>query len=281
MPFVAIVGSGPLGGTIAHKLAVRGRVREVRLIDAQERVAQGKALDILQSSPIEGFCTHVVGTGSLAAVSGAAAVVIADQAGTGEEHAGESGLALVRQIAGIEGTAPIVFAGAAQRELIARAAGELSIASARLVGSVPFALESALRSLAGLSMDISGVEIGLTIVGVPPGAAVVAWESASLSGQPLTSHVPPHEISMLNSRLPGLWPPGPYALASAASRVVEAMVRGSRRRFSCFVAGQRGIVSTMPVELGPDGVRRVIDPVLTRQERTRLENSLEGREGGR
>jgi len=281
MPFVAIVGSGPLGGTIAHKLAVRGRVREVRLIDAQERVAQGKALDILQSSPIEGFCTHVVGTGSLAAVSGAAAVVIADQAGTGEEHAGESGLALVRQIAGIEGTAPIVFAGAAQRELIARAAGELSIASARLVGSVPFALESALRSLAGLSMDISGVEIGLTIVGVPPGAAVVAWESASLSGQPLTSHVPPHEISMLNSRLPGLWPPGPYALASAASRVVEAMVRGSRRRFSCSVADQRGIVSTMPVELGPDGVRRVIDPVLTRQERTRLENSLEGREGGR
>jgi malate/lactate dehydrogenase len=86
---------------------------------------------------------------------------------------------------------------------------------------------------------------------------------------------------MLNSRLPGLWPPGPYALASAASRVVEAIVGGSRQRFSCFVAGQRGIVSTMPVELGPDGVRRVLDPVLTRQERTRLENSLEGREGGR
>ena len=280
MPFVAIVGSGPLGGTIAHKLAARGRVREVRLIDALDRVAQGKALDILQSSPIECFSTYVVGTGSLAAVSGATAVVIADQAGGGQEHTGESGLALVRQIAAMEEAAPIVFAGAAQRELIARAAGELSIASARLVGSAPFALESALRSLAGLSLDISGAEIGLTIVGVPPGAAVVAWESASLSGQPLTSHVPPHEISMLNSRLPGLWPPGPYALASAASRVVEAMVGGSRQRFSCFVAGQRGIVSTMPVELGPDGVRRIIDPVLTRQERTRLENSLEGREGG-
>jgi malate dehydrogenase len=281
MPFVAIVGSGPLGGTIAHKLAARDRVHEVRLIDAQDRVAQGKALDILQSSPIECFSTYVVGTGSLAAVSGAAAVVIADQSDGGQEHTGESGLALVRQIAAMEETAPIVFAGAAQRELIARAAGELSVASPRLVGSAPFALESALRSLAGLLMDISGAEIGLTIVGVPPGAAVVAWESASLSGQPLTSHVPPHEISMLNSRLPGLWPPGPYALASAASRVVEAIVGGSRQRFSCFVAGQRGIVSTMPVELGPDGVRRVLDPVLTRQERTRLENSLEGREGGR
>jgi malate dehydrogenase len=281
MPFVAIVGSGPLGGSIAHKLAARGQVSEVRLIDAQESIARGKALDILQSSPVEGFSTRVAGTASLAAAAGAAAVVIADQAAGGAEHAGEAGLAILRQIAGIEGLAPIVFAGAAQRDLIATASRELSIVSARLVGSAPFALESALRSLAGLSMDISGVEIGITIVGVPPGATVVAWEAASLSGQPLTSHVPPHEIAALNSRLPGLWPPGPYALASAASRVIEAIVRGSRRRFSCFVTGTRGIVSAMPVELSEDGVRRVVDPVLTRQERTRLENSLEGRETGR
>jgi malate dehydrogenase len=274
MSFVAIVGGGSLGGAVAHKIAARGRVREIRLIDAEERVTAGKALDILQSSPIEGFGTRISGAGSLTAAAGAAAIVIADSASGDGEHAGEAGLAMLRQIAAIESTAPIVLAGASQRQLIERGVAELSIRSGRLVGSAPFALESALRSLAGLTLDTSGVEIGITVVGVPPRAAVVAWEEASLSGQPLTSQIAAHEIAALNARLPGLWPPGPYALASAASRVAEAIVLGSRRRFSCFAADRRGIVSAMPVELSEDGVRRVIESVLTRQERTRLENSL-------
>jgi malate dehydrogenase len=277
MPFVAILGSGPLGGATAHKLAARDRVREVRLIDAEERVAQGKALDIRQASPVEGFTTQLTGLGSIAAVAGAAVIVVADPAGGDGEHRGEGGLSLLRQVAAMEPSAPIVFAGAAQRELMARSVQELSLPGARLVGSAPIALESALRSLAGVLIDTSAVEIRLRIVGVPPDAAVVAWEEASFAGQPLTAHLPPHQIAALNSRLSGLWPPGPYALASAASRVVEAMIEGSRRRFSCFVAGHRGIVNTLPVELGPDGIRRIDEPVLTRQERTRLDNAVEGR----
>jgi malate dehydrogenase len=273
MPVVAIVGSGALGGSIARKIAVRGRVREIRLIDPEEPVAQGKALDILQSSPIEGFSTHIIGTSSLAAVAGTAAIVLADGANSAE-YSGEAGLALLRRIAAMETSAPIVFAGAAQRELMTRAARELPVSSDRLVGSAPLALESALRSLAGLLLNGSGVEIGITVVGVPPDAAVVAWEEASIGGQPLTSHLPAHEIAALNARLPGLWPPGPYALSSAGSRVVEAIVRGSRRRLSCFVVVQNGIVGAMPAELGEDGVRRVVEPILTGQERTRLENSM-------
>jgi malate dehydrogenase len=273
MSVVAIVGSGSLGGSIAHKIAVRGRVREVRLIDDDERIAQGKALDILQASPIEGFSTHLVGTGALAAVAGAAAIVLADGSGGGE-HTGEAGLGLLRRIAALETAAPIVFAGATQRELMIRVVQELPVSSRRLVGSAPLALESALRSLTGLLMDVSGVEIGITVVGVPPDDAVVAWEEAAISGQPLSSHLPAHEIAALNARLPGLWPPGPYALSSAGSRVVEAIVRGSRSRLSCFVAEGRGLVGALPVELGEDGVRRIIEPILTRQERTRLENAL-------
>lgn len=274
MSFIAIIGGGSLGGSIAHKVAARDRVSEVRLIDAEESIAQGKALDIRQSSPIETFSARVVGIGSLAGVAGADAIVIADAATGHGEFTGEAGLALLRQIAALETAAPIVFAGAAQRELMGRAIGELHISASRIVGSAPFALESALRSLAGLLMDTSGVDIGLTVVGVPPHAAVVLWEEASVSGQPLASIVPPHEIAALNARLPGLWPPGPYALASAAARVIEAIVNGSRRRFSCFVAAGRGSVGAMPVELGQEGVRRVIEPVLTRQERTRLENAM-------
>lgn len=279
MSFVAILGSGALGGAVAHALARRGRVDEVRLIDAQSSIAKGKALDILQSSPIDGFSTRVTSAESVESTAGAAVIVVADQAADSAEYAGEAGLAALRRVAAIEGHAPIVCAGASQRPLIGRAVTELRISKNRVVGSAPFALESALRALAGLQIDGSGVDVALRVVGVPPRHAVVAWEEATAGGQPLSSQMPAHTIAGLAARIPGLWPPGPYALAAAASRVAEAIVHGSRKRFSCFVVADAGpvraAVVALPVEIGPQGVIRVLEPALTRQERTGMENAIE------
>jgi malate dehydrogenase len=274
MSFIAIIGAGPTGGAIAHKVAARDRVGEVRLIDDDERIAAGKALDIVQSGPVEGFSTRVIATSGIVSAAGAAAIVLADHAGGQGEHAGEAGLALLRKLSKVEGRAPIVLAGANQLDLVSRAVSELHISASRLLGSAPFALESALRALTGLAVDASGVQISLTVVGVPPHAAVVGWEEATAFGQPLSSHLAAHIIAALSARIPGIWPPGPYALASAASRVVEAIVNGSRRRFSCFVALGGGTAATMPVELGEDGVLRIIEPTLTRQEQTRLDSAI-------
>jgi len=275
MSFVAIIGSGALGGAVAHALALRDRIREIRLIDAEERIAQGKALDIRQSSPIDQFSSVTTGSGAIAAAAGAAAIVLADPASGAGEFSGEAGLTLLRQLAAIESNAPIVCAGGSQRELIVRGVSELHIPEARLIGSAPVALESALRALAALPIDSSAVPIAVNVVGIPPDHVVVGWEEASLGGQPLTAHIPPHVIAGLNARLRGIWPPGTFSLGAAAAAIVEAIALGSRRRFSCFVHIGNGRVAAMPVELGEDGVRRVIEPVLTRLERTRLENALE------
>lgn len=272
---IAIIGGGAIGGALAHKLAGRDRVREVRLIDAEARIAEGKALDIRQSSPVEGFSTRVTSDGHLAAAAGADVIVLADAAtGTGE-HAGEAGLALLRQVVVMGIRAPIVFAGCQQRELIRRAAVELHVPEARLIGSAPFALESALRALAGLAVDGSGAEVTLRVLGVPPKSAVVTWEEATAFGMPLAAVLPPHEIAGLSARIPGLWPPGPYALGAAAAHVAEAIALGTRRRYSCFVSLGRGCVAAMPVELWQDGVRRIVEPTLTPQERTALDSAID------
>jgi malate dehydrogenase len=279
MGFIAIAGCGALGGALAHKLAGRDRVAEIRLIDPEGRIAQGKALDILQSSPVEQFSTRITSADAWTAAAGADVVVVADDGASSRELSGESGLAILRQIAGVAGSAPILFAGAAQRELMARTSVELKVPRRRLLGSAPLALESAMRAMAGVLLDGSGVDVMLRIVGVPPNAAVVAWEEAAAFGLPLSSQLAAHQIAMLNSKIRGLWPPGPYALASAASRVAEGLLGRSRRRFSCFVPLERGPVRdsvvAMPVELGPEGVRRVLEPSLTRQEQTLLENAFE------
>lgn len=273
MSVIAIIGAGPLGGALAHTLAGRSRTAEVRLIDPEESVAKGKALDILQSGPVENATGTVTAHGSLHAAVGADAVVLADGV-TGTEHSGEAGLALVRQLEAAGASAPLVFAGASQRELMQPCIRELHVPAARVLGSAPAALASALRALAGLVLDTSAVEITLQVLGVPPRHAVVAWQAATVSGQPLTAVMPAHEIAALTARIPGLWPPGPYALASAAARVAEAVCSGSRRQYSCFVDVGRGRVAAMPVQLKPGGLSRLVEPALSRQERTGLDNAI-------
>jgi malate dehydrogenase len=276
MSFIAILGAGALGGALAHRLASRGRISEVRLIDEHASVAQGKALDIQQSGAVEAFCTRLTSATAIEAAAGADAIVIADSSRGDVEHGGETGLALVKRIASAETTAPVIFAGASQRLLLARARTELQVAPRRLIGSAPGALESAVRALAGLEADGSGVDVQLRLVGVPPDAAVVAWEEATAFGQPISTVLAPHRIAAISARLPRLWPPGPGVLASAAARAAEALTNGSRRRYTCFVAIEEGSnvrVLAMPVELGRGGVVRVLRPALTRQEQTRLDNA--------
>lgn len=275
MPFIAIIGAGPIGSALAHKLAGRSRVREVRLIDPDLNVARGKALDILQSGPVENFGSVVNAADSVHAAAGGEVVAIADPASGSAEHTGEAALALVRQLRDAGINAPLVFAGATQRDIMTRAISELHVPSSRIIGTAPLALESALRAFCGVIADASAVDVSLSVAGLPPKHAVVGWEEAAIAGQPLTSVLGPHEIASIAARIPGLWPPGPYALASAAARVIEALCNGSRHRYSCFVDAGRGRIVAMPVELERGGIKRVLQPALTRLEQTALDTALD------
>jgi len=81
MDRVVILGAGEVGGLLAHALAGRAVAHDVCLVDEKPRVAEGKALDIMQAAPIEGFSTRVVGSSDMSIVGGATAVVMADAFG--------------------------------------------------------------------------------------------------------------------------------------------------------------------------------------------------------
>ena len=278
MSTIAIIGAGPLGGVLARTLAGRARVDEVRLIDPEGRIAEGKALDILQSSPIDSFNTRVTAATTYTAAAGADAIVLADLV-SGGEIAGETGLALLRQLARMETTAPFLFAGGLQRELMTRAITELHLAPRRLVGSAPLGLESAVRAVTAALMDASPADLSIGVAGVPPRDAVIGWDSATAFNRPIADVMAPHHLSQLTSRLPALWPPQPYTLASAAARVAEALVQGSRRRYTCFAAidvtgSGRDMIAAVPVEIVRGGIGKTLAPALSRHERTAFENGL-------
>ncbi len=278
MPFIAIMGAGEVGGALAAALAGRDSVDEIRLIDGAADVAAGKALDIRQSAPVEGFRARLVASADPRHALGAAATVVADPAG-GAALSPEDSLALLKQLASLDAETMFVCALPAHRILVERGVKELRIPRARLIGSAPAAYASAVRALVAASTDVSPSDVSLSVLGVPPHGTLVPWSGASIGGFRLEDVAAPATMAAIRRRMPGLWPPGSYALASAASRVAEALVRGSRRQFTCFVTLEgemnvRGRAAAFPVELGPGGVRRVMIPPLSVQERVALETAL-------
>ncbi len=276
MQTIAIVGAGDLGGAVARAIACMDLVPRITIVDEQGAVAAGKALDIRQSGPVEGFDTRLDGTSDLAKVSGAGIIVIADQHGGGEST-GDAGLQMLRRVHETAPRAVIVGAGATQLGLLRLGASELRIPSRRLIGSAPVAVTSAARALAAVEMDVSATDISMTLAGAPPDW-IVAWADATVAGTPATRLVPAAGILRIEQRLRASWPPGPYQLASAARVVVRAIVTRSHRRLCCFVSdGERlgvPVHVALPARLGPEGVRAIEAPALAPRERVMLDALL-------
>jgi malate dehydrogenase len=296
MSVVAIFGAGELGGALASKLAARARVLEIRLIDPAAGVAAGKALDILQAAPIENSATRLVtlpisasasapadDAAALEAAADASVIVLADQIGkpgtAPVEIQGEAGLTLLRRIRARNTRAPIVCAGASQGWLIAHAAAELSIARSQIIGSAPYALVSALRALVALELNASAQDVTLTVAGTPPNDLIIPWHAASANGAMVDQLLDQGALRRLDAKVRYLWPPGPYALASAASRIIEALIFGSPRTFCGFLAAGSGAGAgaavALPLRIDATTGARALDlPSLSAMQRSALDAIL-------
>ncbi len=279
MPDIAIIGADELGGALVHALARRNIAAASRIVVESRRVAEGKALDVMQAAPIEDFATEVSGSADLSAAGGAAIVVIGDQAG-GTEWQGEDGLRLLTRLTRIAERSVILCAGAEQRDLIDRGVRELHLPRGRLFGTAPEALVASARALVALALDGSPRDVALSVLGVPPSHVVIPWEDASSAGFALTRLMDEPARRRLAARIAAMWPPGPYALASAASKAVDAMLGRTRAIVSCFVApddseGVRTRTAALPARLSVAGVERIVLPNLSGVNRVALDNAMQ------
>jgi malate dehydrogenase len=275
---VAIIGAGELGGATAHALARHDLARTVRIIDEHARVAEGKALDIAQAAPVEGFAAVVSGATDLSHAAGADVVVIADAFGAGEWQ-GEEALALVRRLSDMAPRAIVVCAGAVSASLVDRCVRELRMPRARLFGSAPEALAGGARALVALALDGSPRDVGLALLGLPPAHTVIPWQDATVGGLGLTRMLDEPARRRIEVMVAALWPPGPVALAAAAAKAIAAIEGRSRQLVSCFIAPDvtdagRLRTAAFPARLGPAGVAEVVVPTLSVAERVALDNAM-------
>jgi hypothetical protein len=275
MPSAAILGAGPIGSAIAHRLAERARVRDVLLVDDAGTVAAGKALDIRQAGPIDNYNTAVNGTSDVLSAAGADVIVFADSIGEGEWE-GERGLALVQRLVRAGTQAALVFAGAKQTWLMEAAAREARVPIDRLVATAAAALPATVAGLIHIETGLAGAKVAVS--GRPP-SFVIGWTSAHLAGRAIADVVPAHRLLSISQSLTKLWPPGPQAIAASTALVIEGLIEGSREPLHAMAItdgefGARGAAALLPLEFGNKRIVKRLMPSQSPQERTETASAI-------
>lgn len=270
---MVILGAGDVGGAAAREIAALDLVSRIIIVDDLANVAAGKALDIAQSAPVDGYHTALSGTSDLAAVVGAAAIVLADAPDE------EPGLTLLRRMAGLNQGAPIVCAGVTHASIVEKAVNEAGLSRTRVFGSAPESLRSAVIAITAAEAGAAPPDISLSVLGRPPRQIIVPWDEASIAGRPATQVLTAAQLARLDERIARLWPPGPYALAAAAARIIRTAFTRSPRVHAAMVAlareqGTPGRCAMMPVTLNPKGIASLVAPSLSARDRVRFETTI-------
>ena len=119
MHSIAILGAGDLAATLARRIAEQELARRVVLVEADETRARGKALDIAQSGPVEGFDVEIQAVGTLSAAGAFDALVVADPPELADPHVPPSrASALGESLAAAVGTRLLLVAAASGATVI-------------------------------------------------------------------------------------------------------------------------------------------------------------------
>jgi malate/lactate dehydrogenase len=109
-------------------------------------------------------------------------------------------------------------------------------------------------------------DVALQVVGQLPGNAAVLWEQGLVAGVPAVQRVGGGAMRRVESRLEALWPPAPYALASAAAAVIRCVLTDARKTMTCTTLVPRTPVAVArPARLGRAGIVELVPfPETTR-----------------
>jgi len=273
---VVILGAGELGATLARRLAGRELARRIVLVDSDEGKARGKALDILQSGPVDRFDTRVEGASDPRASEEPEILVVADMPDLTEGPGAADRLAQL-----VAKTKPrlVVVAGARPAASVDAVLGA-GFAADRVAGSAPVAVASAIRGRLAAALDIEARAVCLALLGLPPDVIVVPHASATAGGVPI-EQLRPAAVRQAVQEVGGRTP-GPVALAAAAVHVIAALLSPRRsvlpvlaRGDAAFGLGRATIV--LPRRLGAGRVGETLEVALEPYERVVLENAAAGR----
>lgn len=291
---ITIIGSGNVGATAALWLALK-ELGDVVLYNRTKGLAKGRALDLKEASPLEGFDLAIIGTDSFADTKHSDVVVVTAgaprQPGMSRDELLHKNAAIVEdvcvQVAKTSPHAVLIVVSNPVDAMVHVAARASHFPAQRVVGMAGILDSSRFRTFIALELGISVEDINALVLGGHGDFMVPLPRHASVSGIPITELLPEDRIQALIERtrhggaeILSLQKVGSafYAPAAAVEQMVEAIVKDKKRVLPCvaYLQGEYGIDGIfmgVPVLLGAGGVERVLELKLNPDEQDALNKS--------
>jgi len=298
---IALIGGGNIGGTLAHLAALK-QLGDVTVFDIVEGLPQGKALDIAQCGPVEGFDGHFQGTQDYKDIAGADVVVVTAgvprKPGMSRDDLLETNIKVMKQVGeGIKTYAPEAFVICITNPLDAMvwALREITgLPHAKVVGMAGILDSSRFRRFLADEFGVSVEDVNAFVLGGHGDTMVPLTRYSTVAGIPVPDLIEMgwtsrERIDSIVQRtreggaeIVKLLGSGSayYAPATAAIEMAEAYLKDKKRVLPCaaHLSGEYGVDGLyvgVPVVLGAGGVEKVVEIGLNKDEQAMFNHSVD------
>ncbi|MBX3412839.1 MAG: malate dehydrogenase [Pirellulales bacterium] len=294
---ISIIGAGNVGATCAHWCAA-AELGDVVLLDIPQTgdMPKGKALDLMQASPIVGFDSNVVGTNSYDDTAGSDVVVITAglprKPGMSRDDLLSTNAKIVAAVTTeVKRTSPdsiIIVVSNPLDAMVQRAFQVSGFPPARVLGQAGVLDTARYRTFLAMELGVSVEDVQALLMGGHGDTMVPLPSCTSVGGIPVTQLISEKRLAEIVERtanggaeIVGLLKTGSayYAPAAATAQMVEAIVRDKKRLIPCAAYcdkeyGVGGYYVGVPVVLGKGGVERIIELQLGETEKAKFQQSV-------
>jgi len=302
MKKISLIGAGQIGGTLAHLIGTKEVANEVVLFDVASGIAKGKALDIAQSSSVDGFNVKFSGTDNYGDIKDSDVIIITAgvprKPGMSRDDLLGINLKIIKQVAeGIKKNAPNAFVICITNPLdvMVMAFQKFSdLPANKVIGMAGILDTSRFKLFLSLELNVPVKEIEAMVMGGHGDTMVPLPRFTKISGKPLLDLVKEGKISLerleeINQRtrdggaeIVKYLEKGSafYAPAASGVQMAEAYLKDEKKLLPCAVHlngeyGVNNVYAGVPVIIGKDGVEKIKQIDLDEKEKKEFMNSID------
>jgi malate dehydrogenase len=292
---ISVIGAGFVGSTCAHWAAAK-ELGDVVLLDVNEGAAKGKALDLFEASPVEGFDSNIKGSSDYADIANSDVVIITAgiprKPGMSRDDLLATNAKIMKEVCiGVKKHAPnsVVIVVSNPLDAMAFVAKDvLGFPRNRVLGMAGVLDGARMRSFIAEEANVSVKDVQAFVLGGHGDTMVPMPRHCSVGGVPLTELLSKEKIDAIVTRtrnggaeIVGLLKTGSayYAPSASAVQMAEAIVKNQNRILPCaaMLEGEYGVKNLFVgvlCKLGGNGLEKVMEVKLNDEERKGLDNSI-------
>tara|TARA_B100000686_G_scaffold348046_1_gene438171 strand:- start:449 stop:1393 length:945 start_codon:yes stop_codon:yes gene_type:complete len=292
---ISLIGAGQIGGTLAHLLSIK-EIADVVLFDVAEGIAKGKALDIAQSTAVDGFDVNIKGTSNYDDIKNSDVIIITAgvprKPGMSRDDLLEINLKIIKQVAeGIKKNSPNAFVICITNPLdvMVMALQKYSgLPTNKVVGMAGILDSSRFRYFISQELKVSIKKIKSLVLGGHGDTMVPMPNHTTVNGKPLNQIIKKEKLESIIERtrkggaeiIKHLEKGSAfYAPAASGVEMAESYIKDLKKILPCaaYLNGEYGvknIYAGVPVKIGKKGVEKIIEIDLSDEEKKQFDHSI-------